>query len=87
MSVIILLIVISFLGGVIFMLYWFLKSMKTKKGKASFLGQLLCSHDYQIDDPNEVFPIPVDGTWVSYSRWHTCSKCGKKELIGSGMIG
>lgn len=51
-----------------------------------FITQLICSHNYKKDEPNEIYPIPKDGEMINFIRPHTCNKCGKKINIGSGWM-
>jgi len=52
----------------------------------TFFKQLFCKHDYRLDNPDEVFPEPPKNGWISFTRGHTCSKCSKKTILGSGII-
>ena len=51
-----------------------------------FIKQLFCKHDYKLDNPDEVFPAPPEGGYISFSRPHTCEKCDHKTILGSGLI-
>jgi hypothetical protein len=52
----------------------------------TYLLQLFCNHNFILDDPDEIFPIPKEREMISFSRWHTCKKCKEKRMIGSGWI-
>jgi hypothetical protein len=49
------------------------------------LKQIFCWHDFRLSNPNEVFPSPPKGGGIAFIREHTCKKCSKTRMIGSGM--
>jgi len=57
------------------------------------LKQLFCKHNYRIpkeyDDQYErdrLISKLKEGEMIAFSRIHRCKKCGKEQMISSGMI-